>query len=165
MYIPYILQLTLIEAMTSISVSQNPGICSNVSDGEPFECCPNYRLIGTSCKECFAGSRGVNCAEDCAKGFYGRLCREECSCDPCDKVYGCQNVPNDYTHNVSAECPSGSQGVDCKEDCAPGFYGRLCREECACDQCDKVYGCQNVTTEYTHNRSTGIYIFLIPVKV
>lgn len=33
MYIPYILQLTLIEAMTSISVSQNPGTCSNVSDG------------------------------------------------------------------------------------------------------------------------------------
>lgn len=33
MYISYILHLTLIEAMTSISVSQNPGICSNVSDG------------------------------------------------------------------------------------------------------------------------------------
>ncbi|XP_065925229.1 uncharacterized protein [Magallana gigas] len=92
MYISYILHLTLIEAMTSISVSQNPGTCSNVSDGEPLECCPNYRLVGTSCKECFAGSRGVNCAEDCAKGFYGRLCRERCSCDPCDKVYGCQNM-------------------------------------------------------------------------
>lgn len=33
MYISYILHLTLIEAMTSISVSQNPGTCSNVSDG------------------------------------------------------------------------------------------------------------------------------------
>lgn len=33
MYISDILQLTLLEAMTSISVSQSPGICSNVSDG------------------------------------------------------------------------------------------------------------------------------------
>lgn len=33
MYISYILQLTLLEAMPSISVSQNPGICSNVADG------------------------------------------------------------------------------------------------------------------------------------
>lgn len=52
--------------------------------------------------ECLPGSRGVDCAEACAPGFYGRLCRERCSCDRCDKAYGCQNVPNDYTHNVSA---------------------------------------------------------------
>lgn len=52
--------------------------------------------------ECFAGSRGVNCAEDCAKGFYGRLCREECSCDPCDKVYGCQNMSSGYKYSTTA---------------------------------------------------------------
>ncbi|XP_052706527.1 uncharacterized protein LOC128181982 [Crassostrea angulata] len=103
MYISYILQLTLLEAMTSISVSQNPGICSNVSDGEPLECCPNYRLVGSSCQECFAGSRGVNCAEDCAHGFYGRLCRERCSCDPCNKVYGCQNASIGIKYSTTAE--------------------------------------------------------------
>ncbi|XP_052705642.1 uncharacterized protein LOC128181321 [Crassostrea angulata] len=109
MYISYmyILHLTLIEAMTSISVSQNPGICSNVYDGEPLECCPNYRLVGSSCKECFAGSRGVNCAKDCAKGFYGRLCREECSCHPCDKVYGCQNMSSGYKYSTTAEQDKG----------------------------------------------------------
>ncbi|XP_065938787.1 uncharacterized protein [Magallana gigas] len=70
----------------------NPGTCSNVSNGEPLVCCPNYRIVGTSCEECWPGFRGVNCAEDCAKGFYGRLCREKCLCDPCDKVKGCQNI-------------------------------------------------------------------------
>lgn len=43
-------------------------------------------------EECWPGSRGVNCAEDCAKGFYGRLCKKMCECYPCDKVNGCQNI-------------------------------------------------------------------------
>lgn len=59
------------------------------------------------------------------------------------------------------ECWPGSRGVDCKDDCPPGFYGRLCREECACSPCDKVYGCQNVPNEYMHNRSTGISICIV----
>lgn len=57
-----------------------------------MECCPNYRIVGTSCVECWPGSRGVNCAEDCEQGFYGRFCREKCLCDPCDKVKGCKNI-------------------------------------------------------------------------
>uniref|UniRef100_A0A8W8LM19 Uncharacterized protein n=1 Tax=Magallana gigas TaxID=29159 RepID=A0A8W8LM19_MAGGI len=59
---------------------------------EPLDCCPNYRIVGTSCVECWPGSRGVNCADNCANGFYGRLCREKCLCDPCDKSKGCQNI-------------------------------------------------------------------------
>lgn len=59
------------------------------------------------------------------------------------------------------ECWAGSRGVDCKEDCAPGFYGRLCREKCACDPCDKVKGCENVPTEYMYYGSTGMYIFFL----
>uniref|UniRef100_A0A8W8IT25 Uncharacterized protein n=1 Tax=Magallana gigas TaxID=29159 RepID=A0A8W8IT25_MAGGI len=101
--------------MNGIVVSQNPGICSNISNGEHLECCPNYRIVRSNCEECLPGSRGVDCAEACAPGFYGRLCRERCSCDPCDKVYGCQNVPKDYTHNRSAVMysvgVSQSQGI------------------------------------------------------
>lgn len=100
MYIFY--AITLLKAITSFCVSQNPGICSNVSNGEPLDCCPNYQLVGTSCEECLAGSRGVDCAEDCPPGFYGRLCREECSCDPCDKVKGCKNMSSGYTYSISA---------------------------------------------------------------
>lgn len=55
-----------------------------------------------TCTECLPGSRGVDCKEGCAQGFFGRLCRKECSCDPCDIVYGCQNVPKEYTHIRSA---------------------------------------------------------------
>ncbi|XP_052680585.1 uncharacterized protein LOC128161347 isoform X2 [Crassostrea angulata] len=87
----------------------NPGTCSNVSNGEPLVCCPNYRIVGTSCEECWPGFRGVNCAEDCAKGFYGRLCREKCLCDPCDKVKGCQNITLlnwNYTHLEEDEGPT-----------------------------------------------------------
>lgn len=29
--------------------------------------------------------------EECPKGSYGQLCKENCSCDPCDKVTGCLN--------------------------------------------------------------------------
>lgn len=99
---------------------------------EPLECCPNYRIVGTSCvgnsyknylnkshyinyvadkcyvyiyitsipsQECWPGSRGVNCAEDCEQGFYGRFCREKCLCDPCDKVKGCKNITREYIYN------------------------------------------------------------------
>lgn len=59
---------------------------------DTLKCCPNYRFVGTACVECWPGSRGVDCAEDCANGFYGRLCREKCLCDPCDKVKGCLNI-------------------------------------------------------------------------
>lgn len=52
------------------------------------------------CLECWPGSRGVDCAKDCAPGLYGRLCREVCSCDPCDKVYGCENISNGYTYSI-----------------------------------------------------------------
>lgn len=61
-----------------------------------------FNSASRPCTECLPGSRGADCAEACAPGFYGRLCRERCSCDRCDKVHGCQNVPKDYTHNVSA---------------------------------------------------------------
>ncbi|XP_011445641.3 scavenger receptor class F member 1-like [Magallana gigas] len=96
------------EAMKSVEASQNPGICSNLSNREPLECCPNYRIVGTSCEECWPGSRGVHCAEDCAPGFYGRLCREECACDPCDKVKGCLDITQEYINNKTMEQKSSS---------------------------------------------------------
>ncbi|KAK3088583.1 hypothetical protein FSP39_020904 [Pinctada imbricata] len=41
--------------------------------------------------ECPLGSHGHSCALNCSKGFYGKLCREECICDAdeCDIAVGC----------------------------------------------------------------------------
>lgn len=82
-------------------------------------CCKNYRRVGNSCrginntiynlqiilnlnklcklfqlytlKECFPGTFGIDCKEDCPQNYYGRLCKEKCLCKDCDKVNGCSS--------------------------------------------------------------------------
>ncbi|XP_065924023.1 uncharacterized protein [Magallana gigas] len=83
----YITCVYIIHTSTSMS-----GVCS--SAGSPLECCPNYRVVGNSCLECWPGTHGVNCKDYCPPNFYGRLCSMTCECEPCDNVTGCSNTNN-----------------------------------------------------------------------
>ncbi|XP_056006311.1 multiple epidermal growth factor-like domains protein 10 [Ostrea edulis] len=82
--------LLLLNGLVVISDAQtvNLGVCSK--EGEPLQCCRNYRPRGDSCEECSPGTFGKNCTEDCPDGFYGRFCIQVCDCSSCDKVSGCQ---------------------------------------------------------------------------
>eukprot|EP00105_Crassostrea_gigas_P035214 XP_019919362.1 PREDICTED: uncharacterized protein LOC105319503 isoform X2 [Crassostrea gigas] len=84
-YYSYITCVYIIHTSTSMS-----GVCSNA--GSPLECCPNYRVVGNSCLECWPGTHGVNCKDYCPPNFYGRLCSKKCECEPCDNVTGCSNT-------------------------------------------------------------------------
>nr|XP_034328436.1 uncharacterized protein LOC105319503 isoform X1 [Crassostrea gigas] len=86
-YNSYITCVYIIHTSTSMS-----GVCSNA--GSPLECCPNYRVVGNSCLECWPGTNGVNCKDYCPPNFYGRLCSMTCECEPCDNVTGCSNTNN-----------------------------------------------------------------------
>ncbi|XP_065926407.1 uncharacterized protein [Magallana gigas] len=77
------------------------GACSNGSDGSPLKCCENYRAVGNSCEECWPGTHGVDCRDDCPPNFYGRLCLEKCGCEPCDRVIGC-SITTETSSNKSA---------------------------------------------------------------
>lgn len=66
-----------------------------------------------------------------------------------------------FIFNLCTECWPGTRGVQCAEDCAPGFFGRLCREECACDPCDRIKGCLDITQEYINNKTAGMYIIIV----
>ncbi|XP_056006803.1 uncharacterized protein LOC130050591 [Ostrea edulis] len=68
--------------------TQIPGDCSH--KGDPLQCCRNYKRRVDACEECWPGTFGIDCKEDCPDGFYGRLYAEVCDCSSCDKVSGCQ---------------------------------------------------------------------------
>ncbi|XP_065926078.1 uncharacterized protein [Magallana gigas] len=78
------------------------GVCSNVSDRSLLKCCPNYRLVGSSCEECWSGTIGINCKDNCPPNYYGRLCLEKCGCQPCDRVKGCLNLTDNSSPANSA---------------------------------------------------------------
>eukprot|EP00105_Crassostrea_gigas_P025154 XP_011445643.2 PREDICTED: uncharacterized protein LOC105341049 [Crassostrea gigas] len=86
-YYSFITCIYIIHTSTSMS-----GVCSNASS--PLECCPNYRVVGKSCVECWPGTRGVNCKDHCPSNFYGRLCSKKCDCESCNRVTGCSNTNN-----------------------------------------------------------------------
>nr|XP_034328435.1 uncharacterized protein LOC117680566 [Crassostrea gigas] len=87
----YITCMYIIHTSTSLS-----GVCSNA--GSPLKCCPNYRVVGNSCLECWPGTHGVDCKEYCPPSFYGKSCSMKCECELCDKVTGCS-----ITNNTSSE--------------------------------------------------------------
>nr|XP_034327133.1 uncharacterized protein LOC105320856 [Crassostrea gigas] len=80
--------------------TEQTGVCSNGSDGSRLECCENYRPVGNSCEECWPGTHGVNCRDNCPPNFFGRLCSKKCGCEPYDKVIGCLNA-TDRDQNTS----------------------------------------------------------------
>nr|XP_034328432.1 uncharacterized protein LOC105341049 isoform X2 [Crassostrea gigas] len=51
--------------------------------------------------ECWPGTHGVDCKDNCPSSFYGKSCSMKCDCEPCDKVTGCSN-----TNNTSSTKPS-----------------------------------------------------------
>ncbi|XP_052714487.1 uncharacterized protein LOC128187878 [Crassostrea angulata] len=92
-------------------------------------CCKDYEEKNDKCVECY-GSWGWNCSGTCPENYYGRKCREECTCDNetqiCHPVCGClkrldlnnSNMTNNETNislkNVTSspyaeECPSTIQ--------------------------------------------------------
>ncbi|XP_056006309.1 uncharacterized protein LOC130050374 [Ostrea edulis] len=99
----------LLNGLVVISDAQtvNLGVCSN--EGEPLQCCRNYRPRGDSCEECWPGTFGINCKEDCPDGFYGRFCIQVCDCSSCDKVSGCQ--PNSTQTETTKPENSYNRGV------------------------------------------------------
>uniref|UniRef100_K1P3W5 Multiple epidermal growth factor-like domains 6 n=1 Tax=Magallana gigas TaxID=29159 RepID=K1P3W5_MAGGI len=144
------LEVIFLTLISNVLTEQQPGICSHGSQGNPIECCKNYRLVGNTCTACTPGTFGENCEEECPKGLYGLFCKEICSCDPCDKVTGCSN---------KTACTPGTFGENCKEECPIGSYGQLCKENCSCDPCDKVTGCLN-KTEKDLTASKNVYGYL-----
>ncbi|XP_052705646.1 uncharacterized protein LOC128181325 [Crassostrea angulata] len=104
-------KITLLTLISNVLTEQQPGICSYGSQGNPIECCRNYKLVGNTCQACTPGTFGENCKEECPIGSYGQLCKENCSCDPCDKVTGCLNKTvrrdsEDGTESVQFHWPS-----------------------------------------------------------
>lgn len=72
-----------------------------------LECCKNYRVVGNSCLECWPGTFGDDCKDYCPSNFYGRLCLEQCGCQPCDKVTGCFNATHTDQNTSSNTSSSG----------------------------------------------------------
>ncbi|XP_062582473.1 uncharacterized protein LOC134244228 [Saccostrea cucullata] len=90
--------ILLIEVLfvLNLGLSTNQkGICSKTVLGEP-KCCANYRKVGMKCEECWPGTYGENCQQDCPYGRYGRFCIMICQCEACNKVTGCaKNTSSD----------------------------------------------------------------------
>eukprot|EP00105_Crassostrea_gigas_P035215 XP_019919363.1 PREDICTED: uncharacterized protein LOC105319502 [Crassostrea gigas] len=83
----------IITLVNTIHASAGPtGVCPNVSNGSRLECCENYRVVGNSCEECWPGTYGVDCKDNCPPNFYGKSCSKECGCQACDRVTGCSNA-------------------------------------------------------------------------
>lgn len=88
------LKVIILILNSNVLTEQLPGVCSISSQGNPTECCWNYKLVGNTCTACTPGTFGKNCERECPEGLYGQFCKENCSCDPCDscdKVTGCLN--------------------------------------------------------------------------
>lgn len=52
---------------------------------------------------CPAGFRGLNCSSKCNAPKYGLGCVEQCECDPCHHIYGCNLTITElgkYSNNV-----------------------------------------------------------------
>lgn len=96
------LEVIFLTLISNVLTEQQPGICSHSSQGNPIECCKNYKLVGNTCTACTPGTFGENCEEECPKGLYGLFCKEICSCDPCDKVTGCSNTTEKCTCDSEA---------------------------------------------------------------
>ncbi|XP_052706967.1 angiopoietin-1 receptor-like [Crassostrea angulata] len=98
----YQLNVILLTLTSNVFTQQQSGVCSSDFTGSPLTCCKNYRLVGNVCTECFPGTYGVNCQKDCPPQFYGRFCRERCTCDPCDRIKGCLNilVTNGFNNDI-----------------------------------------------------------------
>nr|XP_034338681.1 multiple epidermal growth factor-like domains protein 10 [Crassostrea gigas] len=98
-------------------------------------CCANYyrSSLNEQCKECPAGTFGLNCSRICGDNYYGRLCKEECNCTGgqyCDPVHGCLNNHSDTTEReYLAKDSIADQGIaksfECKSEkvrCCPNYY-------------------------------------------
>ncbi|XP_052716797.1 multiple epidermal growth factor-like domains protein 10 [Crassostrea angulata] len=81
--------LILYMYLNYIEAFKNP-VCFNDKTGV-YECCQDYRNVSGKCEACI-GSWGVECRNNCTRGFYGHGCRSRCSCSykqTCDPKQGC----------------------------------------------------------------------------
>ncbi|XP_022310083.2 uncharacterized protein LOC111115585 [Crassostrea virginica] len=92
-------KLIIFTLLYGLFKSEQIGICSNSSEGNPLKCCQHYRVVGNSCVECWPGTHGINCNQTCPSGFYGRFCAEVCPCYPCDIVMGCINITTNDSYS------------------------------------------------------------------
>uniref|UniRef100_A0A8W8ITS7 Uncharacterized protein n=1 Tax=Magallana gigas TaxID=29159 RepID=A0A8W8ITS7_MAGGI len=139
--------------------TEQTGVCSNGSDGSRLECCENYRPVGNSCEECWPGTHGVNCRDNCPPNFFGRLCSKKCGCEPYDKVIGCLNA-TDRDQNTSInksspkedESPTNSAtwltfkvGIDCPENVLHNPIEDSAELRCSRNSFDNITACLNRT--------------------
>ncbi|XP_056006869.1 endothelial cell-specific molecule 1-like [Ostrea edulis] len=102
----------VIQLMFTAALSGVNGVSSNIgyNDSESLKTCGFNTHFNESvhrCVECPLGSFGVNCKEECIRGYYGYLCRSSCSCEvsACDPVTGCQDHSN-FGGNKSSKSPA-----------------------------------------------------------
>eukprot|EP00056_Hartaetosiga_gracilis_P016133 m.3989 g.3989 ORF g.3989 m.3989 type:complete len:3037 (-) comp3783_c0_seq1:271-9381(-) len=112
----------------SSCVFQDPNTPCKDSDGH-CTCAPGWAL--------------PHCVEECAEGFFGKNCQQQCQCENeglCDSVDG------------SCECPPGySSASNCAEPCKEGYFGEDCIQHCSCENgaCDNVDGSCHCPPDYT----------------
>ncbi|XP_066581662.1 uncharacterized protein [Prorops nasuta] len=93
--------------------------------------------------QCEPGYHGDDCTQSCPRGFWGKLCAQECDCErdvTCDPVNG------------TCHCPLGLLGPRCEEKCPDGQWGRKCESSCVC--MDKFTSCDPETGACIFNDDT-----------
>ncbi|XP_033112364.1 protein draper-like [Anneissia japonica] len=99
--------------------------------------CANGATCDTDTNQCKCtpGWQRRSCNTPCDNNFYGRDCKQKCSCESLQ----CHHV----TGECLSECPMGWMGEDCRQPCIEGFYGYKCNQVCTCQngaQCDPETG-------------------------
>lgn len=56
------------------------------------------------CQECWPGTYGVDCKDNCPPNFYGKLCSKKCGCEACDRVTGCSKATGTFLCNALTKC-------------------------------------------------------------
>ncbi|XP_052681416.1 multiple epidermal growth factor-like domains protein 10 [Crassostrea angulata] len=139
------------------------------------------------CIPCLSGYLSTNCEIQCPFPYFGRNCINKCNCgiEDCHHVNGCKiiseqtNYSNILTttnerqnhtlclvnHKWSSadqnciSCDSGYFGINCNTKCPPLSYGLNCLSECNCSEndCHHVYGCTQVSGDFSKEVSTIKY--------
>ncbi|XP_062617757.1 uncharacterized protein LOC134279375 [Saccostrea cucullata] len=77
---------------------------SNEGQCGPSSCCSGFQMKDGFCRVCEDGTYGKNCSKPCREGYFGRLCKSNCSSPcklTCDKVTGqCKNHTSIYINSL-----------------------------------------------------------------
>ncbi|XP_041346865.1 multiple epidermal growth factor-like domains protein 10, partial [Gigantopelta aegis] len=94
---------------------------------------------GECVRGCKPGWMNATCTQQCAEGFYGDGCSNQCENRKCYINGTCDF----QTGQCSSGCQAGWEGQSCTSECTNGKYGMNCTDtcgECAHELCDRVTG-------------------------